>query len=120
MTTETTSTSDDTSAKSTPTSHTGISSWVNEVAELTQPDRVHWCTGSDEEWTALTEALVESGTFVRLDPKIKPNSFWCATDPSDVARAENRTFICSRDEADAGPTNYWMDPDEMKAVMTDL
>jgi phosphoenolpyruvate carboxykinase (GTP) len=81
---------------------------------------VHWCTGSDEEWTALTEALVESGTFVRLDPKIKPNSFWCATDPSDVARVEDRTFICSRDEADAGPTNNWMDPDEMKAVMTDL
>jgi phosphoenolpyruvate carboxykinase (GTP) len=120
MTTETTSTSDGTSAKSTPTSHAGISSWVKEVAELTQPDRVHWCTGSDEEWTELTQALVESGTFVRLDPKIKPNSFWCATDPSDVARVEDRTFICSRDEADAGPTNYWMDPDEMKAVMTDL
>jgi phosphoenolpyruvate carboxykinase (GTP) len=120
MTAETASTSDDTSAKSTPTSHTGINSWVNEVAELTQPDRVHWCTGSDEEWTALTEALVESGTFVRLDPKIKPNSFWCATDPSDVARVEDRTFICSRDEADAGPTNNWMDPDEMKSIMTDL
>jgi phosphoenolpyruvate carboxykinase (GTP) len=120
MTTETTSTSDDTSGKSTPTSHAGINSWVTEVAELTQPDRVHWCTGSDEEWTALTEALVESGTFVRLDPKIKPNSFWCATDPSDVARVEDRTFICSRDEADAGPTNNWMDPDEMKEVMTDL
>jgi phosphoenolpyruvate carboxykinase (GTP) len=120
MTTETTSTSDGTSAKSTPTSHAGINSWVSEVAELTQPDRVHWCTGSDEEWTALTEALVESGTFVRLDPKIKPNSFWCATDPSDVARVEDRTFICSRDEADAGPTNNWMDPDEMKEVMTDL
>jgi phosphoenolpyruvate carboxykinase (GTP) len=120
MTTETTSTSDDTSGKSTPTSHAGINSWVTEVAELTQPDRVHWCTGSDEEWTALTEALVESGTFVRLDPQIKPNSFWCATDPSDVARVEDRTFICSRDEADAGPTNNWMDPDEMKEVMTDL
>jgi phosphoenolpyruvate carboxykinase (GTP) len=120
MTTETTSTSDDTSGKSTPTSHAGINSWVTEVAELTQPDRVHWCTGSDEEWTALTEALVESGTFVRLDPEIKPNSFWCATDPSDVARVEDRTFICSRDEADAGPTNNWMDPDEMKEVMTDL
>jgi phosphoenolpyruvate carboxykinase (GTP) len=120
MTTDTTSTSDDTSDKSTPTSHTGISSWVAEVAELTQPDRVHWVDGSDQEWTALTEALVESGTFVPLDPKIKPNSFWCATDPSDVARVEDRTFICSRDEADAGPTNNWMDPDEMKAVMNDL
>ncbi|HWL99939.1 MAG TPA: phosphoenolpyruvate carboxykinase (GTP) [Nocardioidaceae bacterium] len=120
MTTDTTSTSDDTSDKSTPTSHAGISSWVAEVAELTQPDRVHWVDGSDQEWTALTEALVESGTFVPLDPKIKPNSFWCATDPSDVARVEDRTFICSRDEGDAGPTNNWMDPDEMKAVMNDL
>ncbi len=120
MTTDTTSTSDDTSDKSTPTSHAGISSWVAEVAELTQPDRVHWVDGSDLEWTALTEALVESGTFVPLDPKIKPNSFWCATDPSDVARVEDRTFICSRDEGDAGPTNNWMDPDEMKAVMNDL
>ena len=120
MTTDTTSTSDDTSDKSTPTSHAGIRSWVAEVAELTRPDRVHWVDGSDQEWTALTEALVESGTFVPLDPKIKPNSFWCATDPSDVARVEDRTFICSLDEGDAGPTNNWMDPDEMKAVMNDL
>jgi phosphoenolpyruvate carboxykinase (GTP) len=119
MTAEATS-RDDTSTKSAPTSHAGILSWVNEVAELTQPARVHWCDGSDEEWTALTEALVESGTFVRLNPDIKPNSFWAATDPSDVARVEDRTFICSRDEADAGPTNNWMDPDEMKATMTDL
>jgi phosphoenolpyruvate carboxykinase (GTP) len=120
MTAETASTTDDTSKKSAPTSHAGILSWVNEVAELTQPDRVHWCDGSDEEWNSLTEALVASGTFVRLDPETKPNSFWAATDPSDVARVEDRTFICSRDEADAGPTNNWMDPDEMKATMTDL
>jgi phosphoenolpyruvate carboxykinase (GTP) len=120
MTAETASTTDDTSKKSAPTSHAGILSWVNEVAELTQPDRVHWCDGSDEEWNSLTEALVASGTFVRLDPETKQNSFWAATDPSDVARVEDRTFICSRDEADAGPTNNWMDPDEMKATMTDL
>jgi phosphoenolpyruvate carboxykinase (GTP) len=120
MTAETASTTDDTSKKSAPTSHAGILSWVNEVAELTQPDRVHWCDGSDEEWNSLTEALVASGTFVRLDPETKPNSFWAASDPSDVARVEDRTFICSRDEADAGPTNNWMDPDEMKATMTDL
>jgi phosphoenolpyruvate carboxykinase (GTP) len=120
MTAETASTTDDTSHKSAPTSHAGILSWVNEVAELTQPDRVHWCDGSDEEWNALTEALVASGTFVRLDPEKKPNSFWAATDPTDVARVEDRTFICARDEADAGPTNNWMDPDEMKATMTDL
>ncbi|HET6699371.1 MAG TPA: phosphoenolpyruvate carboxykinase, partial [Nocardioidaceae bacterium] len=78
-----------------PTTHQGILSWVNEVAELTTPDAVHWCTGSDEEWTRLTDALVEAGTFVRLDQKIKPNSFWARTDPTDVARVEDRTFICS-------------------------
>jgi phosphoenolpyruvate carboxykinase (GTP) len=103
-----------------PTSHQGILSWVNEIAGLTQPDRVHWCTGSDEEWTELTDFLVERGTFTRLNPEIKPNSFWARTDPSDVARVENRTFICSRDEKDAGPTNNWMDPDEMKKTMTEL
>ncbi|MPZ96516.1 MAG: phosphoenolpyruvate carboxykinase (GTP) [Propionibacteriales bacterium] len=103
-----------------PTSHPKILAWVQEIAELTQPDAVHWCDGSDEEWTALTEALVESGTFVRLNEEKKPNSFWCASDPTDVARVEDRTFICSVDEADAGPTNNWVAPDEMKATMTEL
>ncbi len=102
------------------TTHAGVATWVREVAELTQPDQVHWCTGSDEEWAALTDALVASGTFVRLDPAKKPNSFWAASDPTDVARVEDRTFICSQREKDAGPTNNWMDPAEMKAVMTDL
>jgi phosphoenolpyruvate carboxykinase (GTP) len=104
----------------TPTTHEGILAWVQEVAALTQPDRVHWCTGSEEEWVELTDALVESGTFVRLNPDKKPNSFWAASDPTDVARVEDRTFICSVDERDAGPTNNWMDPGEMKAIMTDL
>jgi phosphoenolpyruvate carboxykinase (GTP) len=103
-----------------PTTHQGILSWVNQVAELTKPDRIHWCTGSDEEWVELTDALVASGTFVRLNAEKKPNSFWAASDPTDVARVEDRTFICSVDEKDAGPTNNWMAPDEMKAVMTDL
>ena len=103
-----------------PTSHAGLAAWVTEVAELTQPDAVHWCTGSDEEWTALTDGLVEAGTFTRLDPAKKPNSFHCASDPSDVARVEGRTFICSVEEKDAGPTNNWMAPDEMKATLTDL
>jgi phosphoenolpyruvate carboxykinase (GTP) len=93
---------------------------VTEVAELTQPDQVHWCTGSDEEWTQLTDALVASGTFTRLDEKKKPNSFWARTDPTDVARVEDRTFICSVEEKDAGPTNNWMAPDEMKSLMKDL
>src|SRR4051812_26805334 len=103
-----------------PTTHQGILSWVSEIADLTQPDRVHWCTGADDEWTELTDALVGTGTFVRLDPAKKPNSFYAASDPTDVARVEDRTFICSVDKKDAGPTNNWMDPDEMKAIMTDL
>ncbi|MFZ5847370.1 MAG: phosphoenolpyruvate carboxykinase (GTP) [Actinomycetota bacterium] len=106
--------------QSAPTTHQGILNWVNEVAELTQPDSIHWCTGSEEEWVQLTDALVESGTFVRLNEEKKPNSFWAASDPTDVARVEDRTFICSVDERDAGPTNNWMDPNEMKAIMTDL
>ncbi len=102
------------------TSHQGISSWVTEVAELTQPDRVHWCTGDDEEWEQLTQDLVAAGTFTRLDPAKKPNSFLAHSDPSDVARVEDRTFICSKDERDAGPTNHWVDPAEMKQTMTEL
>ncbi|HSV37788.1 MAG TPA: phosphoenolpyruvate carboxykinase (GTP) [Nocardioidaceae bacterium] len=104
----------------TPTTHPGILSWVNEIAELTQPERIHWCTGSEEEWVQLTDALVASGTFTRLDESKKPNSFWCASDPSDVARVEDRTFICSVDEKDCGPTNNWMDPNDMKALMRGL
>ncbi len=104
----------------TPTTHQGILDFVHEVAALTTPDRIHWCTGSDEEWTELTDALVAAGTFTQLDPAKKPNSFHCASDPSDVARVEDRTFICSVDEKDAGPTNNWMAPDEMKTIMRGL
>ena len=103
-----------------PTRHRRLTEWVEQVAELTTPDRVVWCDGSDEEWKRLTAELVQVGTLVQLDPAKKPNSFWARTDPGDVARVEERTFICSRDEADAGPTNNWMHPDEMKQVMTDL
>ncbi len=103
-----------------PTTHAGIVDFVNEVAAMTQPDRIHWCTGSDEEWTELTEALVATGTFTRLNPAIKPNSFYAASDPIDVARVEDRTYICSVDERDAGPTNNWMDPEEMKTLMRGL
>ena len=100
-----------------PTSHPRLLAWVREVAELTQPARIHWCDGSDAEWTALTDQLVEAGTLVQLNPEKKPNSFWARTDPTDVARVEERTFICSVDPDDAGPTNNWRDPDEMKAEM---
>ncbi|QIZ36851.1 phosphoenolpyruvate carboxykinase (GTP) [Saccharopolyspora sp. ASAGF58] len=101
-----------------PTTHGPLLEWVREVAELTTPQRVVWCDGSDEEWRRLTTELVAAGTLVRLSAK--PNSFWAASDPSDVARVEDRTFICSRREEDAGPTNNWMDPVDMKAVMTGL
>jgi len=103
-----------------PTSHLKLREWVREVAELTTPDRVVWCDGSDSEWRRLTDELVAAGTLVRLNDERKPNSFWARTDPSDVARVEERTFICSVDEADAGPTNNWMAPAEMKRTMTDL
>ncbi|HEX5510412.1 MAG TPA: phosphoenolpyruvate carboxykinase (GTP) [Actinomycetales bacterium] len=115
-----TTTTPDEGVTTQPTTHARLAAWVREVAELTQPDAIHWCDGSDEEWEKLTDELVETGTFVRLDPSKKPNSFWAASDPTDVARVEDRTFICSREEKDAGPTNNWMAPDEMKAIMTDL
>jgi phosphoenolpyruvate carboxykinase (GTP) len=94
--------------------------WVTQVAELTTPDRVVWCDGSPEEWTRLTDELVEAGTYTRLDPAKKPNSFYAASDPDDVARVEERTFICSVDPKNAGVTNNWMDPAEMKATMSEL
>ena len=100
-----------------PTNHQRLLGWIASVAELTQPESIHWCDGSDDEWRRLTDALVDAGTLVRLDEEKKPNSFWARTDPTDVARVEERTFICSVDEADAGPTNNWRDPNEMKAEM---
>jgi phosphoenolpyruvate carboxykinase (GTP) len=102
-----------------PTSHPELLRWVRDTAELTQPDEIVWCDGSQDEWTRVTEELVTAGTFVRLNPDRKPNSFYCASDPTDVARVEDRTFICSRDSADCGPTNNWMDPGDMKALLTE-
>jgi phosphoenolpyruvate carboxykinase (GTP) len=103
-----------------PTANARLLAWVREVAELTTPDEVVWCDGSAEEWDRMTSRLVEAGTFVKLNEEKKPNSFWAASDPDDVARVEERTFICSVLEQDAGPTNNWMDPGEMKAIMTEL
>jgi len=102
------------------TSHTRLATWVGEVAALTTPDRISWVTNSDKEWTTLTDTLVASGTFTRLNDDIKPNSFHSASNPADVARVENRTYICSVNEKDCGPTNNWMAPDKMKALMNDL
>jgi phosphoenolpyruvate carboxykinase (GTP) len=104
----------------TPTSNVRLLTWVRETAELMEPDRVVWCDGSDAEWDRVTTDLVNAGTFRRLNAEKKPNSFWAASDPDDVARVEERTFICSAEPAGAGPTNNWVDPAEMKSTMSQL
>ena len=103
-----------------PIRHRRLLAWVAEVAELTKPEAIYWCDGSDAEWAQLTDTLVEAGTLIRLNPDAKPNSFLARSDPDDVARVEDRTFICSAEPDDAGPTNNWVAPTEMKQVMTDL
>ena len=103
-----------------PTRHQKLAAWVEDIVALTQPDRVHWCDGSDAEWDTLTAELVAAGTMDRLDPAKRPNSFIARSDPKDVARVESRTFICSEQEMDAGPTNNWVAPDTMRTTLDGL
>ncbi len=100
----------------TPTNHQELVSWVHEIAALTEPAAIVWCDGSQAEYERLAEELVAKGTFKRLDPIKRPHSYYAASDPSDVARVEDRTFICSAKEEDAGPTNHWKHPDEMREI----
>ena len=103
-----------------PTTHAKLRAWVDEIAELTQPDSIHWCDGSAEEYDMLVQQLLDAGTFERLEDAKRPNSFIARSHPDDVARVEDRTFICSKTADEAGPTNNWRDPEEMKDTLRGL
>ena len=101
------------------TRHQHLAEWVTHVAALCQPDQIRWCDGSPEEYQLMLRLMVQAGTAMRMDP-VRPNSIFVRSDPADVARVEDRTYICSVRKEDAGPTNNWADPAEMKATLTGL
>ena len=112
--------SEPTAATQAPTKNAKLSAWVERVAELTQPDSIHWCDGSAEEYDRVCQEMVEKGTFEKLSDAKRPNSYLARSDPGDVARVEDRTFICSEREEDAGPTNNWREPKEMRTELEGL
>jgi phosphoenolpyruvate carboxykinase (GTP) len=100
--------------------HQKLLSWIEEMVALCKPDSIHWCDGSQEEYDQLCNLLVEKGTFIRLNPELRPNSYLARSNPSDVARVEDRTFICSLSKTDAGPTNNWVEPREMHKTLNQI